>query len=99
MSAQGSGLIASHGSFLGKLRAAHEALERSQAEDPWVPILRNLKGASGLTALSAFRPTTCSTCWKSCAPPRQPYRAAISGDARLGLEQHPSARAQLALVS
>ena len=57
MFAPNSGPNAAHGSFLGKLRAAHEALDNSGAEDPWVPALRSLKGrvgADGIERISTY---------------------------------------------
>jgi hypothetical protein len=57
MSTVNSMLHPAHGSFLGKLRAAREALDNSPPEDPWVPVLRNLKGrvgADGIERISTY---------------------------------------------
>ena len=47
MSAIGFTPNSPHGSFLSKLRAAAEVLEKSDREDPWVSHLRNLRGRVG----------------------------------------------------
>jgi hypothetical protein len=57
MSAPNLGLNPSHGSWLGKLRAAREALDSSPTEDPWAPALSNLKGrvgADGVERISTY---------------------------------------------
>lgn len=57
MFAPNSGPSAFHNSFLARLKAAQEALDRSETEDPWVPALRNLKGrvgADGVERISTY---------------------------------------------